>query len=312
MTGVGPNAALDLLPLTVVFGGAGTVGALIAGARRGAGDASVRYRLRATVPAGRVEARGRQRAELSTMVRDGSVLCGSSWRERAVTATGAVVVCVAGGLLFGWSVVVLTVAAIVVVTCSIATWLPRHLRHREQARRRAELPAALDSIARSLRSGGSLRAALLETLAGGVVAPALTRDLEDIARSLDLGFGLPEALRAWSIECPEGGVRFGAAALAVGSASGSLSARSVDEVASALRLRLEADAETRAQAAQAQVSALVMVVAPIVFLALVAAADPAVARVVTSTPIGWLVVAGGLALDAAAALAMRRIIGSVR
>jgi len=197
----------------------------------------------------------------------------------------------------------------------LAAWrrLAPWQEQRVQARRRAELPVALDALGRSLRAGASVRTALSDLArAETSPAPALQGDLDAIVAVLDADLGLPEALRQWKDRRPDPDVRFVAAALAVGAGAGSLSARTVEDVAGVLRGRLDAGAESRALATQAQFSALVMVLAPIVFLVGVATADRAVATVVLTTPIGWICVAGGLLLDLGAALVMRRIVGSVR
>jgi Flp pilus assembly protein TadB len=98
------------------------------------------------------------------------------------------------------------------------------------------------------------------------------------------------------------------AALCVGHQSGGLRARMVDDVATTLRPFHDARHEGAALATQAQASAAVMVVAPLVFGALLAATDAAARRFLFHAPLGALCVGVGLCLDLLAAAGMARTI----
>ena len=167
------------------------------------------------------------------------------------------------------------------------------------------LPGALDEIARSLRSGGSLVQAIAD--AGYATPGAIGDDLFQVAAAHRAGVPLADALARWRTTRPIPGVRLTASALELGLAAGGAHARAIDGVAATLRDNLAITAEVRAQAAQAQASALVIGLAPIGFTALACLADHRTATFLFQTSAGLACLAVGLALDAAGAIWMGRI-----
>ena len=167
-----------------------------------------------------------------------------------------------------------------------------------------ELPALLEAVARSMRTGATLRTALLDA------ARAPTPSGEELARvlaPLAAGVGLAEALAAWPDRRPSPSVRLAVGALLLADAVGGAPARAVDGVAATLRDRLEVEAEARALASQARTSALVVAVAPLAFAGLGAAGDERTAHFLLGTRAGLLCLAAGLGLDAAGAWWMARL-----
>jgi tight adherence protein B len=210
-----------------------------------------------------------------------------------------------GGLATGGPGAAL-VGALVTVAAPVLGW--RLLRHRADARVEAELPAAMDAIARGLRSGGSLRQALAEAAqASGRGTGALSDDLAAVSRACDNGATVVAALEHWSARRPSPGVRLAVAALCLGAETGGAGARAVDGVAATLRGRLAGLAEARALATQARASAVVIAVAPVAFCALASATDDRTASFLLGSPAGLVMLCTGLALDAAGALWMARL-----
>lgn len=171
---------------------------------------------------------------------------------------------------------------------------PGHLRRRAATRREEAVPEVLDAIARALRSGASLLQALGE--AAGEKGP-LQNELRQVVAEAERGAGTSAALDAWGERQPSGSIRLAAAALCLGAETGGANARAVDGVAATVRQRLAVAGEARALTAQPRVSAQVIGLAPVGFCALSAATDPELARVLFTTPLGWAILAVGLALD---------------
>lgn len=170
----------------------------------------------------------------------------------------------------------------------------------------AALPEVLESMARSLRSGSSLRMAISEAATS---APApLAAGLADVAGTAARGRPLADAIVRWRRTTPGESVALAAAALSLGAELGGAAAQSLDAVAGTLRDRDAARREARALSAQARASALVIGVAPVAFLFVVAAADPGSVGFLVSSTLGLFCLASGLALDAAGAAWMRRIV----
>ena len=172
-----------------------------------------------------------------------------------------------------------------------------------------ELPEALDAVARSLRSGSSLRRAVDEAACS--VAGPLADDLARVRRALDAGDPLGDALERWAANRPVPGVRLAVAALSLGAETGGASAQAVDGVAATLRTNLGIAAEVRALSSQARLSALVIVLAPVAFSLLAFTTDPTAASFLLRTPLGLGCLAAGLVLDAVGWLWMRRLTAAV-
>lgn len=168
------------------------------------------------------------------------------------------------------------------------------------------LPDALEAMARSLRSGASLRLALAEASAS---APPLLGDgLRGVADAAARGRPLYAAVDHWRDSTPGDGVPLAAAALAMGAEIGGAAARSLDGVAGTLRDRNGLRREVRALSSQARASAFVIGSAPVAFLAFVGLTDPGSVGFLVGTSTGLLCLSSGLALDALGAWWMRRIV----
>jgi tight adherence protein B len=177
---------------------------------------------------------------------------------------------------------------------------------RSGARVDAALPEALEGIARSLRSGASLRIAI-EEVSLSTPAP-LGPGLADLAARAGRGCPLAVAVDGWAAATEGAGVPLVAAALALGAELGGAAARSLDGVADTLRDRNAMRREVRALSAQARASAIVIGAAPAAFAGLVAVADPASIAFLVTSPIGLLCLVAGLALDGLGAWWMRGIV----
>jgi len=186
--------------------------------------------------------------------------------------------------------------------------LVRTRRGQAGARLEQALPGALEAVARSLRSGASLRQAVEEAGAdarGG--GRGLAAELSRAAAEAAHGASLVSALEAVALRRPLPGVRLGVAALCLGAETGGAQARAVDGVAATVRERQAVAAELRALSSQARISALVIGLAPVGFGAFAAATDPRTAQFMLHTPAGLVLLVAGLALDAVGWLWMQHL-----
>lgn len=219
---------------------------------------------------------------------------------RAWAFSGAAAVIVAT-VIGGAALAVLTSVA-AVGGPPLALWVSRGRGDRELE---ASLPDAIDAIARSLRSGGSLHGAVDE--AASASSGPLRRDLERVVGEIAAGGSIIEALERWAVERPSSGVRLTTAALVLGAETGGASAQAIDGVAETLRTNLAVAGEVRALSSQARLSAIVIAVAPIGFAVLAATADRRNATFLLRTRAGVACLCAGLALDLAGGLWMRRL-----
>jgi tight adherence protein B len=199
-----------------------------------------------------------------------------------------------------------TLATIVALGAVLAPpVLVRSRRGRRQARLEADLPAALEAIARALRSGASLRQAVAE--AATTTPGTLGVELGLVASDAASGVPLVGALEELAARRPLPGVRLAVAALCLGAETGGAQARAVDGVAATLRDRLAVAGEVRALSAQTRASMLVIALAPLAFCAFASATDERTSTFLFRTPIGLACVVAGVGLDVLGALWMRRL-----
>jgi tight adherence protein B len=212
-------------------------------------------------------------------------------------AAGAALVVLALGPAVAVLVVLAGVAAPPVVR--------RHRRAAARARRRTQLPHALEALAAALRSGSSLPMALEE--AGRATPTPLGAELAELAAGAAQGQPIAVVLDGWTRRHGDPGTRLAATALALATGVGAAPARAIDGVATTLRERLELAAERRALASQARTSALVLSAAPLVFAVLLGMSDDAAGRFLLHSRAGWACLALGLGLDAVGAWWMSRL-----
>ena len=93
---------------------------------------------------------------------------------------------------------------------------------------------------------------------------------------------------------------------------GSVGRAVLDGVAASLRERVALEREVAALSSQARASAIVLVVAPVVFAAAASMVDRRILDLLVGQPIGWVCLGVGLGLDALGAVWMSRLIGRHR
>ncbi len=164
-----------------------------------------------------------------------------------------------------------------------------------------DLASALEDSARMLRSGSSLRGALVGSLGDRAVGPALAG-----------GQPLESTLTRWAATAKSDTERTAAAALVIAAAAGGNQSRAVEVAAQSIRHRLSIEAEAAAHSAQARLSAWIVGLLPVAFLGWTLLVDNRTAHVLLHEPAGWVCLAGGLGLDAVGGLWLKILIGRVR
>lgn len=220
--------------------------------------------------------------------------------------TRALLVAALLGVLAAGPVLGLVAAAAVVAAPLVAATV---LRSRVDAAYDATLAAALDAVARGVRSGGSLPLAVAEAAAG--VRGRVADDFDQIAAAVARGRGFVEALDEWRRGRDRASVRLAGGALVLATQTGGPPARVIEDVAVAIRVRQQVAREAQALAAQARLSAIVVGVAPLGFMLVMCLSDSRNAHLLFGTPIGVACLVTGLMLDAVGAAWMHRMSASV-
>jgi tight adherence protein B len=188
---------------------------------------------------------------------------------------------------------------------SVRAWFDRSTgADRRRLDRRALL--LIDAVTRRVRSGASIRAAVV---AAAAEAPAAID--RSLASALTDGMPVREALDLWMADAAPARVLVGTA-LQLAAETGGAIAVVLDGVAETLRDRLHLEREVAALASQARASALVLIVAPIGFAILMSGVDPRITHVQFGTPLGWICCLVGIVLDLLGGVWMARMIGRAR
>lgn len=195
------------------------------------------------------------------------------------------------------------IGAVMLMIAGVGPALALHgLRNRADRQAVAQLPFALDGIARALRSGAAMAQAVGEV--GSSTPAPLGPDLALAARHHG---GLVAGLEAWSKRRPNAEVHLAAAALCMSAEVGGTASMATEGLASTLRQRAESAAEIRTMATQSRLSGLVIGLLPVGFAVLAATSDVTVAHFLFVTPAGTTCLLTGLALDALGAWWMLRL-----
>lgn len=202
------------------------------------------------------------------------------------------------------------VAPVALLTGPAVLWTRRH--HRARAVCRA-VPELLDEVARELRAGGAITAAL-DRVADADDEPVGVLNAFRDARVC--GTPVVEALERWmrsqddEVTAVRTTVAVAAGALATAVAAGEQAAYALEGVAEALRAEVDARAEAHAQGAQGRASAAVLASLAPASLVLGAVLAPESARVLLVDPIGNVALVGGVGCELLGVWWMRRILSA--
>ncbi|MEM9466207.1 MAG: type II secretion system F family protein [Actinomycetota bacterium] len=174
-------------------------------------------------------------------------------------------------------------------------------------RRRAapDLALVLELLARELRGGASLTAAMAALPADADLG------LREVRVRIDLGAAVGDELDRWSRSLPERDGVLVRGVIRLGVSTGAALADALDRTAEVLRERRQLADELRALSAQSRASATMIAAAPIGFLAVFALADPGAITFLIASPLGLLCLGAGLVLDGVGFWWMRRLVAAV-
>ena len=177
---------------------------------------------------------------------------------------------------------------------------------RDEARLVAQLPDAVRTIARAIRAGQSVDAALYE--AGRAAPDPAGREFLRVRDELALGVPFEDAVR--SLADRHRGVlelRFLAAAFALQRRTGGSLGDLLEPLASTLAERVSLRREVRALTAEGRATAWVIGALPLAFLAITGVVRPEYASLLFTHPTGRLLLGTAIALEIAGFAAMRRM-----
>ena len=163
-----------------------------------------------------------------------------------------------------------------------------------------------DELARSVRSGSTLRDSLMVVATGD---PAIDRALAPVRLAIDRGASIGEAVDR--VDDPGRHLQLAVSVVATAGRLGGPSSAAIDRTAMALRRRAAEVDDRSAQAAQARLSTHVLTAVPLLMLAVLVTTDAEV-RAVVASPVGAMCVGAGLVLSGVGWWWMGRIVGTAQ
>jgi tight adherence protein B len=182
-------------------------------------------------------------------------------------------------------------------------------RSRRIAKFNAALPDCIDLMARSLRAGHAVLAALT-IVAGEAVEPART-EFNEVCRKQNYGLPLREALMQMLDRVPSQDLRVLVTGMLVQKDTGGNLVEILDRILYVVRERLRIQGEIRTHTAQGRLTGWILCALPIVMLGLINVINPGYSGVLFNDPFGRKMLYAGLVMLVLGGLTIRQIIKGI-
>ncbi len=182
----------------------------------------------------------------------------------------------------------------------------RGKQRKARARREEQVLDLMDSLTQSLRSGLSLQQSLERGLED--IGEELREEIAPLLQELRVGKGMEESLSATAESSSSPSLRLVLTVLALLHAKGGDLPRILEHMRRRVCEGLEARREINVLTSQSRASGYLVSALPVVFLCLQAALNPSSLRALLAAPLGNLVLAVALGLNAAAFFIIRKMV----
>jgi len=171
----------------------------------------------------------------------------------------------------------------------------------------AQLPEAIDLMARALRAGHAIMSAV-EIVSQETPEP-LASEFRTVFDEQNLGLAIREALLNLVSRVPTDGVRFLATAILLQKETGGNLAEIMDKAASVMRERMRLKGQLRVYTAQGRMTGWFLCGLPFFVFGLISVVNPDYERLLWTSAIGVRLIYGALALMVLGVFTIRKIIG---
>lgn len=180
------------------------------------------------------------------------------------------------------------------------------LRNRRMKNFEAVLPDSLDLMARALRSGHAVSAAI-EVVAEQGRAP-VAEEFRSLFQQQSLGMQFRDALEAMMKRIPSEDLQFAGTAMLVQKESGGNLAEILDRTVEIMRERVKIRGEVRTKTAQGKLTGLILALLPVAMLLIISFTNPEYAKQLTNTPIGHKLLYASAAMIGIGWMFIRKIV----
>lgn len=208
------------------------------------------------------------------------------------------------GMLLHWPAPVIL---LVVVVLALLPWLRLVWRRNKRLHRiEAQLPDAMDLIARALRAGHAFPSAL--AMVGAEAQEPIAGEFKLTSDEISYGIAVDNALNNLATRVPSSDVRYFVMAVIIQRETGGNLAELLDKLAELVRERFKLFAKVRVLAAEGKLSAWILTGLPFCVAGAVQILNPKYLSVLLSDAIGIKLVIGALVMMLIGIFAMWRII----
>ena len=198
-------------------------------------------------------------------------------------------------------------AALIAIAAFLSPYLFIYLKRKRQLHKFTTiLPDAMDLVARALRAGHSLTAAL--DLVGQEIADPVGKEFRRVSEEQNLGLPLRDALINLSERVPIPDVRFLVAAMLIQRETGGNLVEVLDKTTTVLRDRIRLQGEIRIYTAQGRLTGWILCLLPIFMFFALAAINPNYTAPLLNEPAGRHLLVAGAVLMLLGILVIRKII----
>jgi len=170
----------------------------------------------------------------------------------------------------------------------------------------AQLPDALEMLARSLRAGQSL--AFGFNMVSGEMSDPISKEFGRVFEEQNLGIPLEETLEGLTDRIPNLDLKFFATAVVLQRQTGGDLAEILDKIGNLIRERFKIWGQVQALTGEGRLSGVVLLALPVVLFAVVYQLNPDYIMLLFEDPMGTKMLAGAVVLQVLGALMIRKIV----
>jgi tight adherence protein B len=211
---------------------------------------------------------------------------------------------VAGGLVLGLHVALLPVVAVFLAMIPIV-WLLWRRKRRLRAFG-AQLPEALDMLARALRSGQSLGAGM--NMVSSEIGAPLGKEFGRVFEEQNLGVSLEDSLKSLTDRVPNLDLKFLSTAVILQRQTGGDLAEILDKIARLIRERFEIWGQIQALTGEGRLSGVVLLALPVLLFFVMYRLNHDYLAILFTDPMGKKLLVGAVLLQILGALVIRKIV----
>ena len=220
---------------------------------------------------------------------------------------GSLVTGLAGYLAFLMFLPIKTLAAAAALgSAAIPLLFLRAKRERRLKKFNTALPGAIDIIARSLRAGHALSAAL--EIVGEQAAEPVRGEFRTLCRQQNLGLPFRDAVLKLLERVPSADLQLVVTSMLVQRETGGNLVEILDRTNQVMRDRIRLEGEVRVYTAQGRLTAWILGLLPAFLYVMLRLANPAYMRVMTTDPIGQKLLIGSACMILFGFVVIRRIV----